>query len=165
MHGTRIPGSYYSGLCSHQWCGHRVVCNCDNQVVVACLRTRTSKHKGLMHLLRCLVFVEAHFNCHIYPAYINTRLNHLADDLSRNNLPYSYQRCQKPAGSHLRYQASSWISYWTLRLTGPVQPGTIGSVLFSTGTSPIHTENIWSCSQTLSLLLHQVFGWYPFLSV
>ena len=70
----------------HQWCGHQAVCNCDNQVVVACLRTRTSKHKGLMHLLRCLVFVEAHFNCHIYPAYINTRLNHLADDLSRNNL-------------------------------------------------------------------------------
>ena len=34
----------------HQWCSHRVVCNCDNQVVVACLRTRTSKHKGLMHL-------------------------------------------------------------------------------------------------------------------
>ena len=63
-----------------------MVCHCDNQVVVACLRSRTSKHKGLMHLLRCLVFVEAYFDCHLYPTYINTRLNHLADDLSRDNL-------------------------------------------------------------------------------
>ena len=68
----------------HQQWGHQVVCNCDNQVVVARLHTRTSKHKGPMHLLRCLVFVEAHFKCHIYLAYINTRLEHLADDLSRN---------------------------------------------------------------------------------
>ena len=70
----------------HQWQGHRVVCHCDNQVVVACLRTRTSKHKGLMHLLRCLVFVEAHFNCYLGSTYINTHLNYLADALSRNNI-------------------------------------------------------------------------------
>ena len=66
--------------------GHRIICHCDNQVIVACLRSRTSRHKGIMHLLRCLVFVEAHFGCHLCPAYINTKANHLADDLSRNNL-------------------------------------------------------------------------------
>lgn len=36
------------------------------------------------HLLRNLVFVEAHFRFHMYPLYINTLANHLADDLSRN---------------------------------------------------------------------------------
>ena len=81
-----IPIILACAVWDHQWWGHQVVCNCNNQVVVACLHTRTSKHKGPMHLLRCLVFVEAHFKCHIYLAYINTHLNHLADDLSRNNL-------------------------------------------------------------------------------
>lgn len=39
-----------------------------------------------MHLLRSLVFIEAHLSCHLKATYINTHANHLADDLSRNNL-------------------------------------------------------------------------------
>ena len=70
-----------------KWQGRQVLCHCDNQVVVACLRSRTSKDRGIMHLLRCLVFLEAHFQCYLHPTYINTKANHLADDLSRNNLP------------------------------------------------------------------------------
>ena len=66
----------------HNWRGHRVVCHCDNQVVVSCLRSRTSKHKGIMHLVRCLVFVEATLGLFL----INTKANHLADDLSWNDL-------------------------------------------------------------------------------
>ena len=75
-----------------KWRGHRVVCHCDNQVVVACLRTRSSRHEGIMHLLRCLVFIEAHFDCFLHPEYINTKQNHLADDLS---CPLSFQRYQE----------------------------------------------------------------------
>lgn len=67
------------------WAGCQVVCHCDNQAVVADLRSRTSKHKGMMHLLRCLVFVEASIQCALFPTYIDTNSNHLADDLSRNN--------------------------------------------------------------------------------
>ncbi len=68
------------------WHGHRVTCRCDNQAVVACLRSRTSRSGGLMHLLRCLSFVEACYNMHIDAVYIDTHANHLADDLSRNRL-------------------------------------------------------------------------------
>ncbi len=68
------------------WYGHRVTCRCDNQVVVACLRSRTSRAGGIMHLLRCLTFVEASYNMHIDSIYIDTHSNHLADDLSRNRL-------------------------------------------------------------------------------
>ena len=67
------------------WWGHQVCCQCDNQVVTAALHARTSRDNGVMHLLRCLVFVEARCHCHLYPSYINTKHNHLADDLSRNN--------------------------------------------------------------------------------
>ena len=68
------------------WHGKQVVCHCDNQVVVACLRSRSSRSPGLMHLLRCLVFVEAQYNCFLLPTYIDTRANHLADDLSRDRV-------------------------------------------------------------------------------
>ena len=69
-----------------RWSGHLVECFCDNQVVISCIRSRTSRHKGIMHLLRCLVFVEARFGFSIMPVYISTKANFLADDLSRNNL-------------------------------------------------------------------------------
>ena len=69
----------------HTWQGQRVLCHCDNEAVVAGLRSRSSRHKGIMHLLRCLVFLEARYQCFMFPTYINTRANHLADDLSRNN--------------------------------------------------------------------------------
>ena len=39
-----------------------------------------------MYLLRCLVFVEATHRCFIHPVYIDSKANHLADDLSCNNL-------------------------------------------------------------------------------
>ena len=67
------------------WSGRRILCHCDNQSVVADLRSRSSKHKGMMHLLRCLVFLEARYQCYLYSTYINTKDNHLADDLSRGN--------------------------------------------------------------------------------
>ena len=38
-----------------------------------------------MHLLRCVVFMEASYGCFLHPVYIDTRDNHLADDLSRDN--------------------------------------------------------------------------------
>ena len=69
-----------------RWRGHQVICHCDNQVVVACLRSRSSRHSGIMHLIRTLVFLEAHFGCHLRPEYISTSHNHLADDLSRDKL-------------------------------------------------------------------------------
>ena len=68
----------------HTWAGHRVTCHCDNQVVVACLRSRSSRHHGIMHLLRCLAFIEANLTFVLHPTYVSTKLNHLADDISRN---------------------------------------------------------------------------------
>ena len=68
------------------WRDQTILCHCDNQAVVAVLRSRTSKHPRLMHMLRCLFFIEACYGFELSSAYIATRANHLADDLSRNNL-------------------------------------------------------------------------------
>ena len=75
-----VPGIVWGRM----WHGNRVVCLCDNQAVVACLHSWSSKHKGLMHLLCNLLFVEASFGFFFHPRYIDTHSNYLADDLSRN---------------------------------------------------------------------------------
>ena len=39
-----------------------------------------------MHLLRCLFFIEAHYQCQLSTSYITTQDNTIADHLSRNRL-------------------------------------------------------------------------------
>ena len=65
---------------------HRVICLCNNQAVVACLRSRTSRVFHVMHMLRKFAFIEARYSFCLAPQYIDTKANHLADDLSRNLL-------------------------------------------------------------------------------
>lgn len=36
-----------------------MTCNCNNQVVVAALASRSSRNTEMMHLLRCLFIIEA----------------------------------------------------------------------------------------------------------
>lgn len=147
------------------WRGCKVRCHCDNQVVVAALRSRTSKAKGVMHLLRCLVFIEAHHDCFIQPVYIDTKSNHLADDLSRNRLssflskvPWFHQRIV------IQRQCPTSCSIYssTIKRTGHLRPGTVSSELFSTGSSPLHSEDVQIGNETLPLLLHYVQCPYSF---
>ena len=70
----------------NRWHSHYVIHHCDNKVVVSRLQSRSSHDKGVMHLLRCLVFVEAQSQFYLCPSYVNTHLNHLTNDLSRNRL-------------------------------------------------------------------------------
>ncbi len=89
MHGCRselLPIVLASQAWGESWRGCQVVCHCDNQAVVADLKSKSSRHREMMHLLRCVVFVEAIFGCIVSLVYINTKSNHLADDLSRNNV-------------------------------------------------------------------------------
>ena len=81
-----VPIVIACALWSKKWENHLVLCHCDNQAVVASIRSRTSKNKHCMRLLRTLAFVEACHCCYLQPVYINTALNDRADDLSRNNL-------------------------------------------------------------------------------
>ena len=72
--------------------------------VVPCLCSQSSRHKSIMHLLRNLVFIEAMFGFHIHPLYIDTYVNHLADDLSCDHaLSFlsKYPRCPPTQPSDL----------------------------------------------------------------
>jgi hypothetical protein len=81
-----IPVVLAAELWGGQWSDCLVRCYCDNQAVVACLRSRTSKNRHVMHMLRVLAFVEARHRFYLSPLYLSTTENFLADDLSRDNL-------------------------------------------------------------------------------
>ena len=77
-----LAATVWSGV----WQGHRVHCRCDNQAVVASLNSQSSSDTRMMHMLRCLFFIEAHFHIRLSASYISTGENHIADDLSRNKI-------------------------------------------------------------------------------
>ena len=52
-----------------QWSEGLVRCYCDNEAVVACLRSRTRKNHHVMHMLRVLAFVEARHWFYLSPLY------------------------------------------------------------------------------------------------
>ncbi len=70
-----------------RWKGCSVRCLCDNQGAVHVLRTRTCRDPTLMHLLRCLFFLEAYQGFRLSAVHVAGEQNGLADDLSRNRLP------------------------------------------------------------------------------
>lgn len=87
----------------HEWTKHRVIWHCDNQTVVDCLKARISTNSTLMHLIRNLVYIEACLDFQLYPVYISTRDNHIADDLSRNRLLSFFSKVRRAS------RTPSWI--------------------------------------------------------
>ena len=70
-----------------QWQSARIRCWCDNLAAVHGVNSRSCRDPALMHLLRCLFFLEAHYQFEVVASHIPGRANTLADDLSRNLLP------------------------------------------------------------------------------
>ena len=124
-------------LACHTWGsagnGRRVLCNCYNQVVVA---SRTSRDASLMHLIKCLVFVEALHNCFLYPQYICTRDNHLADDLSKNAVSSFLSKV--PSANPL---PTTWSQHLVLDPRADWTSLTWRR-LYSSTSSTVHTQNI-----------------------
>ncbi len=69
--GTPLRKTCMLGLAvwAPRWRNTQVICHCDNQVTVACLRSRSSRVKVLMHRIRCLVYIEAQCGFHLSPWY------------------------------------------------------------------------------------------------
>ena len=65
-----------SATWGHHWSSRRIQLHCDNEAVVACVRSGTSRAPHLMPLLRCLVMLCAR-------RHVAGRSNVIADALSR----------------------------------------------------------------------------------
>ena len=87
-----VPLVVAVALWGRHWSGGSILCKCDNEAVVAVVTSRTSQNKAVMHLLRCLFFLEASFDCHLIATHIPGVYNELADDLSRDRLSSFLQK-------------------------------------------------------------------------
>ena len=82
-----LPVAVACALWGSHWRGMTVCCRCDNAAVVAILRSGTSRHFLVMHLLRCLFFFVAYYQIYLDPVHLPGSCNEAADSLSRNNIP------------------------------------------------------------------------------
>ena len=74
-----------------QWEGQVVECRCDNMAVVQVVNSGQAHDKTLMHLLRCLFFIAAHFDVHVRAAHLPGVQNVAADALSHDDLSRFWQ--------------------------------------------------------------------------
>ena len=70
-----------------QWVGQRVMVHCDNTGAVAVVNSGYSQVTSIMHLLRCLFFIRAHFQVQLRATHTTGAKNLIADAISRNNMP------------------------------------------------------------------------------
>ena len=83
-----LPVVVACALWGSHWRSMTVCCRCDNAAVVAILRSGTSKHTLVMHLLRCLFSFVAYHQIYLDPVHLPGKCNEAADSLSRNNIPH-----------------------------------------------------------------------------
>ena len=81
-----VPIALAGATWGRKWRKQKVRCLCDNEAVVAVMSSRTSRQPHLMHLLRCIFFIEAQHDFQLSCTHIMGKSNDLADDLSRNRL-------------------------------------------------------------------------------
>ena len=133
----------------------RVRFHCDNQSVVHDIQSRTSRHPHMMHLLRCLVFLEARYQLKFSCVHIPGICNDQADDLSRDRLSSFLHKVPEASHSPIPVSqqlidlvmdtSSTWLSptsSWTPAAPGSHRPGPVCSLLLPAGHSGIHPEDI-----------------------
>ena len=120
-----IPVVVAAAVFGFKWKGHLIQFSVDNIAVVHILNTTYSKDAHLMHLIRILVFLAAHFDFWFVAKHIEGRVNSLADDLSRNHLLHFFSQvpqaeCNPPphipaqlpdllGNNHLVWTSTDWI--------------------------------------------------------
>ena len=70
----------------HQWSTLKVRFHCDNQAIVACISSGSSRCPHIMHLLRNLSLITASYNFIVSACYIPGTYNAIADSLSRSQM-------------------------------------------------------------------------------
>ena len=99
-----VPIVLAAMLWGHLWHGQRVQFVCDNMVVVACITSGSSRDQLVMHLLRSLWLISAHYQFDACAIHIPGQKIVAAD---RNHLILFYHRSTMP---HLNSQTNGLTS-------------------------------------------------------
>ena len=91
-----FAGLVAAAVWGSRWRGTRVMWLCDNQAAVYAISKRSCRDAGMMHLVRCLFFLEAWHSFELVAAHLPGRENMLADDLSRNRLSAFLSKARFP---------------------------------------------------------------------
>lgn len=132
-HKELVPIVIACFLWGRQWSGKVVQFYCDNEAVTLMLKDLSSKEKGLIHLLRCVIFLAAKHSFWFIATHIPGKENILADAISRNNLKVFHSQAPKkmdkiptriPAGlpQLLYMEQPDWLSpAWTSQFSSFMQ--------------------------------------------
>ena len=78
-----------------EWRNSVVMFQCDNKGAVATVNSGYSRVQGILHLLRCLFFIRAHYRIHIRTVHIPGSKNALADAVSCDNLSLLFSQVRR----------------------------------------------------------------------
>ena len=112
----------------HDWRGKHILAKSDNESAVHVIKRRSCKDETLMHMLRCLFFIEALFGFTLVAEHIPGAHNELADAISRNHATLFLSKvpgaCRTPTSvpqellEILIHQQPDWTSLnWTALFT------------------------------------------------
>ena len=85
-HKELVPIVIACFVWGRQWSKKVVHFYSDNEAVVTILTNLSSKEKGMIHLLKCVIFLAAKHGFWFIATHIPGKQNILADAISRNNL-------------------------------------------------------------------------------
>lgn len=116
-----VPIIIAAVIWGESWRGGRVLAHCDNVAVVAVINSRCCRDGRLMQLLRCLFFIEAHFQFRLTATHIPGVENDLADDLSRNNIVQFLEKSKlaNPNPSTIPPSLLQWLLHPNMDWTCP----------------------------------------------
>ena len=133
----------WGSRCRHQ----SVLVLCDNAGALAYINSGYSREPHLMHMLSCLFSIRVAFGISLWAVHIPGKLNHLADAVSRDNLPYFFLRFRDRSVDGSQYLLPFWICWWALGHIGRRHAGPSSSGALCSGFSTVHTSvlSVWVC--------------------
>ena len=65
-----LPIVFACGVWGEVWVNQTVLVHCDNEGVVALINSGYSRIPSIMHILRCLFFIRAHFQLEVWAVHV-----------------------------------------------------------------------------------------------
>ena len=119
-----LPIIFACAVWGCMWQNTSVAVQCDNQGAVAVVNSGYSKTQPIMHLLRCLFFIQLRYNISLHAVYLPRTYDVLADAISRDHLSFFFSQvpaavsCRTPLPPSLctllMHSQPDWTSHrWT----------------------------------------------------